>query len=65
MDALRVCSLEQITHALFEVGGQYRRNMSRDHPTTTGLRALGAGNRAKSRSARPQLGHTVREGLMG
>ena len=27
MDAVRVCSLGQITHALFEVGGQYRRNM--------------------------------------
>ena len=26
MDAVRVCSLGQITHALFEVGGQYRRN---------------------------------------
>ena len=27
MDAVRACSLGQITHALFEVGGQYRRNM--------------------------------------
>lgn len=27
MNASRVCSLGQITHALFEVGGQYRRNM--------------------------------------
>jgi methylmalonyl-CoA mutase len=27
MDAVRVCSLGQITHALFEVGGRYRRNM--------------------------------------
>jgi methylmalonyl-CoA mutase len=27
MDAARVCSLGQITIALFEVGGQYRRNM--------------------------------------
>ena len=27
MDAVRVCSLGQITHSLFEVGGQYRRNM--------------------------------------
>jgi methylmalonyl-CoA mutase len=27
MDAVRVCSLGQITRALFEVGGQYRRNM--------------------------------------
>ena len=27
MDAVRSCSLGQITHALFEVGGQYRRNM--------------------------------------
>ncbi|WP_298601114.1 fused isobutyryl-CoA mutase/GTPase IcmF [uncultured Limnohabitans sp.] len=27
MDAVRVCSLGQVTTALFEVGGQYRRNM--------------------------------------
>ncbi len=27
VDAVRVCSLGQITQALFEVGGQYRRNM--------------------------------------
>jgi len=27
MAAVRVCSLGQITNALFEVGGQYRRNM--------------------------------------
>jgi len=27
MEAVRVASLGQITHALFEVGGQYRRNM--------------------------------------
>jgi len=27
MDAVRVCSLGQITKALFEVGGQYRRSM--------------------------------------
>ncbi|MEZ0606128.1 methylmalonyl-CoA mutase family protein [Paraburkholderia sp. IW21] len=27
MDVVRLCSLGQITHALFEVGGQYRRNM--------------------------------------
>ena len=27
MDAVRVCSLGQITDALFEVGGRYRRNM--------------------------------------
>ncbi len=27
MDACKVCSLGQITEALFEVGGQYRRNM--------------------------------------
>jgi methylmalonyl-CoA mutase len=27
MDACKTCSLGQITHALFEVGGQYRRNM--------------------------------------
>jgi len=27
MDAVRVCSLGQITRALFEVGGKYRRNM--------------------------------------
>jgi len=27
MDTVRVCSLGQITQALYEVGGQYRRNM--------------------------------------
>ncbi|MGE4563209.1 MAG: hypothetical protein AAEC10_09775, partial [Rhodospirillales bacterium] len=27
VDAVRVCSLGQITDALFEAGGQYRRNM--------------------------------------
>jgi len=27
MEATKVCSLGQITHALFEVGGEYRRNM--------------------------------------
>jgi len=27
MDAVRYCSLGQISDALFEVGGQYRRNM--------------------------------------
>lgn len=27
MDAVRCCSLGQITHALFEAGGQYRRNV--------------------------------------
>ena len=27
MEAVRCCSLGQITNALFEVGGQYRRNM--------------------------------------
>ena len=27
MNAARVCSLGQVTHALFEVGGQYRRSM--------------------------------------
>ena len=27
VDAVRVCSLGQITNALFEVGGQYRRNV--------------------------------------
>ncbi|MBK7984469.1 MAG: hypothetical protein IPP10_00485 [Candidatus Competibacteraceae bacterium] len=27
VDAMRCCSLGQITTALFEVGGQYRRNM--------------------------------------
>ena len=26
MEAAKVCSLGQITHALYEVGGQYRRN---------------------------------------
>ena len=27
MEAAKVCSLGQLTRALFEVGGQYRRNM--------------------------------------
>ncbi|MDQ3107297.1 MAG: methylmalonyl-CoA mutase family protein, partial [Actinomycetota bacterium] len=27
MDAVRVCSLGQITDSLFEVGGRYRRNV--------------------------------------
>jgi methylmalonyl-CoA mutase len=27
MEATKHCSLGQITHALYEVGGQYRRNM--------------------------------------
>ena len=27
IDATKVCSLGEITNALFEVGGQYRRNM--------------------------------------
>jgi len=27
MDAARVCSLQQITEAFFEVGGKYRRNV--------------------------------------
>jgi len=27
IDAVRCCSLGQITNALFEVGGQYRRSM--------------------------------------
>lgn len=27
MEACKYCSLGQITHALFSVGGQYRRNM--------------------------------------
>ena len=27
MDAARVCSLQQVTEAFFEVGGQYRRNV--------------------------------------
>jgi methylmalonyl-CoA mutase len=27
MDVARVCSLGEITHKLFEVGGEYRRNM--------------------------------------
>ena len=27
MDAVRACSLGQITEAFFEVGGQYRRNV--------------------------------------
>jgi methylmalonyl-CoA mutase len=27
MEAVKYCSLGQITEALFEVGGEYRRNM--------------------------------------
>ena len=27
LEAAKVCSIGQITNALFEVGGQYRRNM--------------------------------------
>ncbi|MEO1086840.1 MAG: hypothetical protein AAFY88_21610, partial [Acidobacteriota bacterium] len=27
LEATRVCSLGQITHALYEVGGEYRRNL--------------------------------------
>ena len=27
MEAVKVCSLGQISHALYQVGGQYRRNM--------------------------------------
>jgi methylmalonyl-CoA mutase len=27
MEAVKYCSLGEITHALYEVGGQYRRNM--------------------------------------
>jgi methylmalonyl-CoA mutase len=27
MDTVRVCSLGEITDALFEVGGRYRRNL--------------------------------------
>jgi methylmalonyl-CoA mutase len=27
MDAVRTCSLGEITHTLFEVGGRYRRNV--------------------------------------
>jgi methylmalonyl-CoA mutase len=27
MDAVRGCSLGQITHTLYDVGGRYRRNM--------------------------------------
>ena len=27
METVKFCSLGQITHALYEVGGQYRRNM--------------------------------------
>jgi len=27
MEASKYCSLGQLTHALYEVGGQYRRNM--------------------------------------
>jgi methylmalonyl-CoA mutase len=27
LETVRVCSLGQISHALYDVGGQYRRNM--------------------------------------
>jgi methylmalonyl-CoA mutase len=27
METVKYCSLGQITHALYQVGGQYRRNM--------------------------------------
>jgi len=27
MEVVKVCSLGQVTHAFFEVGGRYRRNM--------------------------------------
>jgi len=27
METVKYCSLGEITHALYEVGGQYRRNM--------------------------------------
>jgi methylmalonyl-CoA mutase len=27
METVKYCSLGQVTHALYEVGGQYRRNM--------------------------------------
>ena len=27
MEVVKTCSLGQVTHALYEVGGQYRRNM--------------------------------------
>jgi methylmalonyl-CoA mutase len=27
LDAVKVCSLGQISHALYEVGGQYRRGV--------------------------------------
>ena len=27
METVKFCSLGEITHALYEVGGQYRRNM--------------------------------------
>jgi len=27
MECVKVCSLGQISHALYQVGGQYRRNM--------------------------------------
>src|SRR4029078_3218721 len=45
IDGVRVCSLGQITHALFEVGGQYRRSM------WGSLRCL---SRASLRRRRPQ-----------
>jgi methylmalonyl-CoA mutase len=36
MDAARVCSLEQVTEAFFEVGGQYRRNVLTSWPEVRG-----------------------------
>jgi len=27
MEAVKVCTLGQISHALYDIGGQYRRNM--------------------------------------
>ena len=41
MDAARVCSLGQITNALFEVGGQYRRSMQVDLETSCCQSGLG------------------------
>src|SRR6266849_6426475 len=49
MDAVRVCSLGQITHALFEVGGQYRRNMYRRTSCRRSPRSTAPAPTARSR----------------
>jgi methylmalonyl-CoA mutase len=43
MDAVRVCSLGRITHALFAVGGQYRRSMQGDDGPERARSMFGAG----------------------